>query len=179
MEKPQSMPGTRLILLDGYFLVELTVRGNQPKRARRAVALALFRALKPTLRQIRLIPRKNWIMHEDWASYWFLNDEERGIPLGQALAVDTPEGRLGYGIRIRRLAIGRTQAELARLAGISRTSLISIERGKGVPSPKALIRIEKTLQSLGSPPPDPDIFGHSRKGQGTLPRTSVLRRGAS
>lgn len=58
--------------------------------------------------------------------------------------------RLGQNIRTRRLANGLTQAELARRAGCSVSTVSALERGKSSLSTELLFRIAEALESRAS-----------------------------
>ena len=53
--------------------------------------------------------------------------------------------QIGIIIRERRKELGINQQELANLAGVGINSLVAIERGKGNPSLKTLLRILEVL----------------------------------
>ena len=53
--------------------------------------------------------------------------------------------RIGMLIKERRKELGINQQELADLAGVGINSLVAIERGKGNPSMKTLLRILDVL----------------------------------
>lgn len=53
--------------------------------------------------------------------------------------------RIGQIIRARRKELGVTQQEVADLADVGINSLVAIERGKGNPSLKTLLRILEVL----------------------------------
>ena len=53
--------------------------------------------------------------------------------------------RIGMLIKERRKELGINQQELADLAGVGINSLVAIERGKGNPSLKTLLRILDVL----------------------------------
>lgn len=53
--------------------------------------------------------------------------------------------QIGQTIKDRRKELGVTQREVAELAGVGINSLVAIERGKGNPSLKTLLRILEVL----------------------------------
>ncbi len=53
--------------------------------------------------------------------------------------------QIGLTIKDRRKELGVTQQEVAELAGVGINSLVAIERGKGNPSLKTLLRILEVL----------------------------------
>lgn len=53
--------------------------------------------------------------------------------------------QIGQTIKDRRKELGVTQQEVAELAGVGINSLVAIERGKGNPSLKTLLRILEVL----------------------------------
>lgn len=53
--------------------------------------------------------------------------------------------RIGQCIKARRKELGVTQQEVANLASVGINSIVAIERGKGNPSLKTLLRILETL----------------------------------
>lgn len=53
--------------------------------------------------------------------------------------------KIGQTIKNRRKELGVTQQEVADLAGVGINSLVAIERGKGNPSLKTLLRILEVL----------------------------------
>jgi hypothetical protein len=55
--------------------------------------------------------------------------ERRGLPLFEHAGLKTPEGNLGFRIRMRRLELGWNQTELARRSLLSVKQLSRLERG--------------------------------------------------
>jgi DNA-binding XRE family transcriptional regulator len=132
---------THLLIKTAFFSVRFTVEGRLTMRQRRAIALALAR---DNLSKLECL-RETRILHSDGDFSPLTQDYWRGISLAQAPTLASDNGKLGVIIRIRRLALGLTQAELARLAGLTRTHLSRIERGHFLPLASNVYALEKVL----------------------------------
>lgn len=53
---------------------------------------------------------------------------------------------VGNSVREHRLKQGITQAELAELVGIARVSILSIEKGRHIPTIETALRLQRALQ---------------------------------
>jgi DNA-binding XRE family transcriptional regulator len=118
------------------------MEGEMTMRFRHSLGLTIFRALKPLLRL-----RSAMIQHEDARPSPYLGLEVRDTSLRQATGLETPSQLLGTEIRLRRLEVGWTQAELAQQAGIAPTHLSRIEHGRTRIRPRMLARILAALDT--------------------------------
>jgi putative transcriptional regulator len=60
---------------------------------------------------------------------------------------DTPDGRAGSQVRTRRQELALTQADLAQQIGVSRQTIITMERGDYAPSVYLALRVARTLDT--------------------------------
>jgi DNA-binding XRE family transcriptional regulator len=127
----------------GFVKCTLSLRGPISKRMRRTMLVSVFRALVPVFREL-----SGYITHAESAPLNRFREEERGISLKQSPEATTSPQRLGFQIRIRRLKLKLTQAELAGLCEIRPSHLCELERGRCNPRPGTLRVIVSTLQRL-------------------------------
>jgi DNA-binding XRE family transcriptional regulator len=92
---------------------------------RRAIIRGFFRHNREWLRYFKSIAFK----HTEHVNVDPHHAEKRGLPLFQSENFNHPAGRLGFEIRLRRLNLGLTQAELSRRTGIPQSYISQIERG--------------------------------------------------
>jgi DNA-binding XRE family transcriptional regulator len=130
----------RLAIPNGKIIVHLT--GDLPVRQRREWANAIAHCLKD-------LPKINWqtvsFYHRDvdHCSQWL--KETNRPKLERALRVGTPDEKLGFEIRMRRLELGWSQSELAKRACVDRAHLSRVERGRGGLKESTLVKILSAL----------------------------------
>jgi hypothetical protein len=112
------------------------------------MALQIFKAVKPTLRAIT----ESYAVHEDAHLLTFLNASTHPLGLKETAAIDRP----GLRIRLRRLEIGLTLRELAKLVKIDYSQLSKIERGLCLPQPRTLSKLERLLSPKCVPKNQPN-----------------------
>ena len=129
----------RLRCFGGYLRLSLSSRRSLRERSAQMLTIAQ-----------RLIDLEGIDLIE--SSPMFQSDLERMIgfmdrkmSMSHALRTDTPEQKLGFEIRSRRLELGWSQFELARRAGVDRTYLGRLERGRPGMRDSTLAKIEKAL----------------------------------
>lgn len=84
---------------------------------------------------------------------------------------------LATSIRGRRLELGLTQVELARRAGVARSWLASVERGKPGAEVGLILRLLEALGlSLHVGAPDRDEAAHDRRPTGRVDIDELLER---
>lgn len=131
--------------------LELQIRlvSQQARQARRVIALSFLRQIQPWLRPY--LKCRMRLGHASHGEIFNQRDQRRGVCefLGDPKSVEA--GQLGFEIRMKRLKLGLTQAELAAQAGIQRTHLSEIERGLHFPSSKTRIGLEKYLEVHDEP----------------------------
>jgi hypothetical protein len=106
-------------------LIRITFDSRLSPRLRRAIIRGFFRHNKAWLRYFRSIAFQHW-EHVNIDPH---HAEKRGLPLFKGKNFDHPAGRLGFEIRLRRLNLGLTQAELARRTRMVASHISLIERG--------------------------------------------------
>src|SRR4051812_19725577 len=99
------------VYLEGIQLKVILASRKLSKEERRTWLQAAYRAIEG---QFRNLDARRWtqsgsIVHQDQAWLDRLKSQERGLVLKRALKTDTPEQKLGYEIRMRRLKSGLTQ----------------------------------------------------------------------
>jgi DNA-binding XRE family transcriptional regulator len=129
----KSKTVTRAFVRGAMTQVRIEIEGKMEPRSQRAVAHSLL------LKAMELLgydvtgwkeyPLGNIYQPgaNTWNQEWLLKS---GIPLTHALRTETAEQKTGYRIRVLRLEIGMSQAELALRAGIDRSHLSEIEHGR-------------------------------------------------
>lgn len=136
-------PFTTLILVDPNWRIALEIRGGESRQGQRTMALAVFRRIKPILRQILFSNVKQW---QPWPSGGRCFRRYDPV-LFQAPEMVTPEERRGFEIRLQRLKRGWTLRELAAASGVSHSRISRIERGRVVSRPTTYRRIQIALES--------------------------------
>jgi transcriptional regulator with XRE-family HTH domain len=151
MKKEKAIRFQRLITRRNTTLVTLgsnighlsfKIESRLPPRARRTVALAFFRQIRPFFAWVRTAS----IDHFDSYEFDSVRAVERGVTVFPGRGVDTTLGRLGFRIRMRRLQLGLTQVELAERASIARGNLSLLERGLRHPRVPTLLAILEALK---------------------------------
>jgi DNA-binding XRE family transcriptional regulator len=129
---------------------KLTVilEGPRDLDERTALSLAILRRITDFFGANHTDPnayQSGWICHytHSYANNYLR--EPKGIFLRNALKTETKEQPVGFGIRMLRLQNGWNQSELAHHAGVNRTHLSQIEKGKCKIRPETLAKIEKAL----------------------------------
>jgi transcriptional regulator with XRE-family HTH domain len=132
---------SRVLLTNSFIKVTLVLEGRMSHRQRRAISLVIIRSLSPVLKRLLRIS----ILAQDGLAPTCLAEDP---PISMRSACNpTERGLLGCEIRLRRLQIGLTQAELASLAGICAPQLSWIERGKARARASTLRRLLAALAS--------------------------------
>lgn len=111
-------------------------------RERRAVALAFFRQIRPFIDYFS----STRLSHFDNIPN-FDRDEERGVFDPRSPTFNDPIAQRGFEIRMRRLSLGFSQEQLAKIAELSVSQLSKVERGLCRPHAYTLIRLERALSS--------------------------------
>jgi hypothetical protein len=131
----------------GHLLVRVTSR--LAPRQRRELGVAFFRQIRPFLEYFRAAA----VTHSESMFRDQFRAEQRGLTLFSASAWESATGRLGFGIRMRRLEKRWSQRDLAIRTGLSDRHLSRIERGLCFPQGATLRRLAKALgASIGMPP---------------------------
>ena len=139
-----------MVIRSYLFSVTFKIEGHLSKRQRRAIALAIFRKLSPEFSFIGSC----WILHDDMGQFHRFPEFERGISMKQAPSFDGIKGKFGFLVRLRRLSLGWTQKELSDQAGLCRTQVSRIERGKHIPHALNIRKLERVLKMKF---PDPNV----------------------
>lgn len=126
------------------FALQLQLISEMNQRERSLIARSFFQWVKPWLEQVTRVTHVS-MDHTGHAAHISLKSRNRKLREFRISAIDTPAGKLGYEIRMRRLKIGRSQAELAGAVGIQRSHLSALERGLYRPKPGTLTQIWKVL----------------------------------
>jgi DNA-binding XRE family transcriptional regulator len=132
---------TRVQAFAGKIRVSFEILGKATPQERRTLGLAILEKIEPLLGPWKFTQ----IVHSGSSLGTILREFENGASSVRALRTDTPQQRLGYEIRIRRLQSRLSQADLAEKAGVSRLRICRIERGQGRPHPATLRAIEAVL----------------------------------
>jgi DNA-binding XRE family transcriptional regulator len=144
LKKLQSRAGARDLIPKRHSFVEvagalgvvkLSFETHLSPRLRRAIIRGFFRHNKDWLRYFRSIS----LEHLEHVSTDPLHFVARGLPLFRGETFESPLGRLGTEIQLRRLNLGWSQSELARRSGVPQSHISKIERG--------LIRVQKTTHA--------------------------------
>ena len=118
--------------------------GDFDKRQRRLVVRSLFQCLKPWIAEFASKGQvRAGVGHAGRGGVFKARDLERGIfvPIER-------KTRLGFHIRMRRLDLRLSQAELAARLLIARPHLSAIERGLHFPRSEILRRLEREIGDL-------------------------------
>jgi DNA-binding XRE family transcriptional regulator len=107
---------------------------------RRVMGVTFIRQIKPWLEYFTTLRLDHW---EHMKIYWGTNNS--GIPIFKSRPLDTPTGKLGVEIRMRRLELGWTQRDLAKKAGVGSCHLSEIERGLRSPRATTIGKLEAAL----------------------------------
>lgn len=145
----ETRRGTEMVVECTNFELKVEVRGSVSQRERRAVLLATFRRISPLFKLMDFeepVYEEGWIVHRDGGWENAFRDRRKGVRLRQAVRSRTPEQKLGFEIRMRRLKLGLSQVSLARSANINRSHLSQIERGQCRVKLETLRRIESQLR---------------------------------
>jgi hypothetical protein len=105
--------------------IRVTFDSRLSPQLRRAIIRGFFRHNKSWLRYFRSIA----FNHMEHVNIDPHHAAKRGLPLFKSKNFDHPAGRVGFEIRLRRLNLGLTQAQLARRTGIVASHISLIERG--------------------------------------------------
>jgi DNA-binding XRE family transcriptional regulator len=117
----------RVEALDSSITLSITSRAN--KRQRRALALALLRDFRHHFSEITFTELR-------FTDHAVMPDHNRRPHVDNSAppTLQTPQGRFGFLVRVRRLALGMTQLELAKIVRMERTHLSRLERGQFRPN---------------------------------------------
>jgi hypothetical protein len=155
-----------LELLLGPFRIEIRVSSQFTNRNRRVLLLQCFRALKPLLLGLR----ESRIVHWDGHPFnWIWNEKRRPIEDSPVLSLKTQAERRGYFFRLRRLELGLRLEDFAMIANVNGSHLSLIERGRVIPRPSTVRKLERAFQSRTpgihetKASPKPDTTGRGRK----------------
>lgn len=159
--------------------IKIIVFSRATKRARRQVLLALFKASKKVLGGLEA----SSFFHDDADLYETYREMNRTVSLHQALDVDSDARAEGLQIRLLRLSFRLSQAEFARLCGLSRSHLSRIERGRTNSEALTRAKIEfgvRRARALFGRPRDQNaqLLTREREGgeEGPSPMGGPLRR---
>lgn len=150
---PRVLRSTELRISSPGLRITFILEGPSSFRLRKALALAIFGDLDARLQVLG----NSWIRHHFESrrpSHADPSLDEAPFSLLQAPTIATPLGRLGFIVRAKRLTLGLTQDELARLARLRRTHLSRVERGFHLPHEDTLLALERAL-GMTLPRPDP------------------------
>ncbi len=128
--------------------INVQIRASKsPTRRRRAIALMLFKAMRPVLGTLNHTMMTHDIGGgwETWSGY---QEHLRPVSLKQALGVETDLKKLGAIIRLRRTSLQISQSELSDHTGLSRVHISRIEHGHHEAQPKNLIKIIDVLNQI-------------------------------
>lgn len=125
-------------MLSRPFVVTVCVSGLN-KHQRRTFIMGLIRAMAGHVRHLGM----GWLdTNEIPDTRHYLS---RYINLKHAPAVETPHGKLGILIRLKRQETGMTQAEMAEMLDLNPSHLSELERGFYRPRRKTLEKIKFVL----------------------------------
>ncbi len=124
------------------FRVEVST--HYSKRHRRQILLILYRAVKPILSCIQ----SSSFHHSDSSLWEAVREMSRPVSLHQSLGLGTGPKSFGFEARMIRLGYRQTQAQLAKLSGISRPRISLIEHGQTTIRPATRLRIEEAFRKL-------------------------------
>jgi DNA-binding XRE family transcriptional regulator len=130
----------RLVLrIDGPIAnIRLEIQSRLSTRHNRAIVLSFLRDLKPWFRYFKTAST-DLKRHR--------RDRSRRVQIFDASRFSTPEGHLGFEIRMQRLDYGLTQRQLAEKAGIAASQLSELERGRCKARDRTLLAITRALES--------------------------------
>jgi DNA-binding transcriptional regulator YiaG len=131
-----------LEIRDPETTVEIKVLSLLGKRERRALLRVLFRQIRPYLKD----QLGTTLDHSPDGNIRNERNRQRGLQ-EFSRAINPAEERLGFEIRMKRLKLGLTQAQLAARLGLRRSHLSELERGLHRPRPQTRERITDFLIS--------------------------------
>src|ERR1044072_8850250 len=114
VRRSQSAETTSIELISSLGSIGIRIKSRLNSRQRRAIGIEFYKQIKPFLKYFH-----RFSVHHEFGGQDFRRDEKRGIPEFQSLSLETPQGQLGFEIRMRRLEFGWSQRELASRAGLS------------------------------------------------------------
>jgi transcriptional regulator with XRE-family HTH domain len=140
MEIKHTGPWSRLRLYSPLFRLEFRLYSQAPKAFRRTVLLTVIRVLKPLYGL-----KAGEIVHSETGPRILTFWPERPPSLRRTSHPGHSAGALGFLIRLNRLRIGLTQAQLAQQIGIAPARLSDLETGKALPRLSTQRKLEAAL----------------------------------
>jgi DNA-binding XRE family transcriptional regulator len=145
---------TELVLSIPRMTLTFSITGSATMAERRTVANAIFlriESLFGLLNDEDTHCTRGYIWQRDGVWQNWQAEEDDGIRLRQSLQTETPDQKLGFEIRTKRLRKGLSQEMLAALCGMDRSHLSAIEQGKHKPRMKTLIKIRRAITEAAKP----------------------------
>lgn len=131
---------TTLLIHHPLFSVHFRIIGRLTTQQRYQVGITLCRLCKENFPDIH----NGYIFHDDGA-FNAMRIWNRDVNPNRGPDLYSRSGKLGYVVKMRRLALGMTQEELAALCGLCRTHLSKIERGFVTPHCSTISVLEHRL----------------------------------
>jgi DNA-binding XRE family transcriptional regulator len=134
---------TQIEAIGSLGILDLKIKSKSLSvQQRRLIGVTFVRQIRPWLNFFTTLNLRHWDhMKHHWCT------KNYGIPVFKSRPLDTPTGRLGAEIRMRRLQRGWTQRELAKKAGVGSCHLSEIERGLRRPRKRTFERLEVALEA--------------------------------
>lgn len=139
---------TELSASFAHVKISLFIRGIRSSRQRRSLAMAIYRRILPLFYLSDAKgerPGRGWVAHKEHSWGYRFKSIDRGLSFGQAPRTQTKEEKEGFEIRMRRLNLGLSQERLAEEAGVARTHLSRIERGRPGMRPSTREKLRRFL----------------------------------
>ncbi|MBY0471831.1 helix-turn-helix domain-containing protein [bacterium] len=140
-----STQHTRLWVSQPHSQFIFTIRSRMPMAYRRQIALEIFRAIKPVIRNIY----EAYLVHSDAHWMTFLHAQKRILTTKKATQKSKNQG---LHLRLRRLELGLTLRELAAVSKVDYSQLSLIERGYVIPRPRTYYKLKRVLFPKNSQP---------------------------
>lgn len=109
--------------------IELKLLSRMDRRERRAILRAFFQQIRPWLQNLDLNRDPRAQLDHVGTGVIRSARARRGLTPFRVAPMSSEDGAFGYEIRMRRLELGWSQADLARRVGIRRSHLSDLERG--------------------------------------------------
>jgi DNA-binding XRE family transcriptional regulator len=134
---------TQIEAIGSLGILDLKIKSKSLSvQQRRLIGVTFIRQIRPWLNFFTTLNLRHW---DHMKNHWCTGNY--GIPVFKALPLDTPTGKFGAEIRMRRLQRGWTQRELAKKAGVGSCHLSEIERGLRRPRKRTFERLEVALEA--------------------------------
>ena len=132
---------TTLELSGAEMDVQIKLVSKLGKSARRTVVRSFLRQIRPWIEHFN----RTDIHHSENRRVIEESPEGRKLKPFQSRSIESPQGALGYEIRMTRLKLGLSQVRLAAELGIQRSHLSDIERGMYYPHLRTRLKLQEAL----------------------------------